>query len=346
MYKEELRKYIAHPKDTIFRVMEIIDANAQEIALVVDEAFHLLGVITDGDIRRGLLKGLTVQTRAEEVMTNTFLAVSQDIDRATVLDMMKAHVIRQIPIIDPENRLVGVHFLEKLIGASIKPNIAVIMAGGKGTRLHPFTQHCPKPMIPVAGRPILERIVLHLVGFGIRTIYIAVKYLAEMIEEYFGDGTQYGCAIKYLREEKSLGTAGALSLLPEMPEAPLIVMNGDLVTQVNLQEMLEFHATHAFRATIAVKPYNIEVPYGVIIRANNSLQAIEEKPLLDYLINAGIYVINPEILSLIPAHSEFLMTSLLQRLLDEKQPVGVYLIEDDWADVGKPEELKKANGFV
>ena len=345
MYKEELTKYIAHPQNTILQVMQVINENWCEIALIADDDFHLLGVITDGDIRRGLLQGLGFNAHAEAIMSKNFMAVSSDVDRAAVLDMMKAHTIRQMPIVDHDRKLIGIHSLQELIGASKKPNIAVIMAGGKGTRLKPLTETCPKPMISVAGRPILERVILHLVSSGIRTIYIAINYLGEMIEEYFGDGTNFGCSIQYLKEQTPLGTGGALSLLPKLPKHPFIVMNGDLITQVNFEEMLHFHTKGNYEATIGAHLYQIEIPFGVIVKNGNRLLEIQEKPTEHYLINSGIYVLNPSVIKFILPEKHFPMTYLFDSLLDKKLPVGIHVIEDEWIDVGRHEELWRANGF-
>src|SRR5215813_7439389 len=227
----ELQKLIVGPQNSIRDAMRVITDNWREIALVADDAGHVSGVVTDGDIRRGLLSGLTLDSPVSRVMTTNYIHVGTEADRASVLDLMKARRIRHIPVLDRERRLVGIHFLESLLGVGDRPNVAVIMAGGEGRRLRPLTDRLPKPMVPVAGRPILERIVLHLVGYGVTRIYISVNYLAELIIGHFGDGAAFGCSIEYLRESAPLGTGGPLSLLAERPRDPLIVMNGDLVTQ-------------------------------------------------------------------------------------------------------------------
>lgn len=345
MSSEELKKFVIKADQTIRQVMATITDNWHEVALVENNNGQIIGIATDGDIRRGLLRGLTLDSPVIEMITKNYIAVGPEEDRATVLDMMKARGIRHIPVIDPQKRLVGIHFLQDLIGTALKPNIAVIMAGGKGTRLMPLTQNYPKPMIKVAGRPILERLILHLVGFGIRKIYLAINYHGEMIETYFGDGSSFGCSIEYLKEQEALGTGGALSLLPDPPTHPLIVMNGDLVTQVNIAGLLEFHEQVKAEATITGRAYQTEIPYGVIEKDENRLRQLHEKPLFHYLINAGIYVVNPEVLSLIPNRQYFPMTHLFDALLEKKSLVGVYVLNEEWIDVGMHNELQRANGI-
>jgi dTDP-glucose pyrophosphorylase len=324
--------------------MRRINDNRREVALVVEDDARLVGVITDGDIRRGLLAGLGTDAPAERVMTTDYTSVGLDTDRAAVLDLMMARAIRHVPVVDRDRRLLGIHFLEALLGTGDKPNTAVIMAGGEGRRLRPLTDRVPKPMVPVAGRPILERIVLHLVGYGIKRIYISVNYMAEMITGYFGNGADFGCSIAYLHEPAPLGTGGPLSLLGERPQHPLLVMNGDLVTQVDVSRLLQFHHNQRAAATLAARHYQVEIPFGVVSQSDNQLVELAEKPTLHYLINAGIYVLEPEVLSLVPAATFFPITSLFELLLARERRVAVYSIEEDWIDVGQREELDRARG--
>lgn len=342
--RKNIEKFVISPGQTIRQAMESINNNWQEVTFVEDAAQKLIGVITDGDIRRGLLQGLSLDSPAVEVMNREFRSVSQDVDRAAVLDMMKALVIRQIPVLDEEDRLVGIHFFNELLGTKVRPNAAIVMAGGKGMRLRPFTENRPKPMILVAGRPILERVILHLVGSGIRNIFIAVNYLGYMIEEHFGDGTRFGCTIQYIRESQPLGTGGALSLLPERLSHPIVVMNGDHVTQVDINKMLEFHEREQVEATIGTQYHQVEIPYGVVEIEGSRLISLVEKPTTQFLINTGIYLLNPSVLPLIPANTEFPITELFVKLLAENRPVGVHHIEEDWIDVGRHDELRRANG--
>ncbi len=340
----ELAKLIVRPHRSIRDAMRVITDNWREIALVADEGGCVVGVVTDGDIRRGLLSGLTLDSPVSAVMTTGYTHVGMEADRASVLDLMKARGIRHIPVVDRERRLVGIHFLETLLGSAEKPNMAVIMAGGEGRRLRPLTDRIPKPMVPVAGRPILERIVLQLVGHGVKRISISVNYLAEVITEYFGDGARFGCSITYLRERAPLGTGGGLSLLRERPQHPLLVMNGDLVTQIDVTRLLDFHAREKAVATLAARHHQIDIPFGVVTQRDNQLLELLEKPSPQYLVNAGIYVLEPELLALVPADRFFPITSLFETLLARKQRVAVYPIEEDWIDVGRHEELERARG--
>jgi dTDP-glucose pyrophosphorylase len=342
MRPDELNKFLVHRNGTLRNAMQVINDNWREIALVSDDAKAIVGVVTDGDIRRGLLAGLTLDAPVSQVMTTDYIRVSPDMDRSGVLDLMKAAGIRHVPVIDAEKRLVAVHFLDVLLGTEPKPNAAVIMAGGEGRRLRPLTDRLPKPMIKVAGRPILERIVLLLVGHGIRDIYLAVNYMAEAIVDHFGDGSRFGCRIEYLRETMAHGTGGALSLLPRQPAEPLIVMNGDLVTQIDICRLLAFHAREGAAATLAARHYQTEIPYGVVAERAGRLQELVEKPTADYLINTGIYVLEPAVLPLVPQQKYFPITDLFAMLLARQQAVAVYQVEEDWIDVGRRDELARA----
>ena len=342
MRQEDLEKFLVHGTRSLRDAMQVINDNWREVALVTDGGGTIVGVVTDGDIRRGLLAGLTLDAPVSEVMTTDYIAATPEMDRNGVLDLMKAATIRHVPVIDNSKRLVAIHFLDALLGTEPKPNVAVIMAGGEGRRLRPLTDRVPKPMIRVAGRPILERIVLLLVGYGIRRIFISVNYMAEAIVSYFGDGGRFGCCIEYLREATPLGTGGALSLLPQAPSAPLIVMNGDLVTQIDISRLLAFHARQGAAATLAARHYQTEIPYGVVSECGGRLQELVEKPTADYLINTGIYVLEPAVMRLVPEQTFFPITDLFGMLLARRQPVAVYQVEEDWIDVGRREEVERA----
>lgn len=313
------------------------------IALVLGPGGELEGTVTDGDIRRSMLKGEGLGDSVTRCMRRDFFAVSSGTGRAEVLDLMHAHGISQVPVIGTRGEPLGLHTLREIAGIEEKPNIAVVMAGGRGTRLGDITQRIPKPMLKVAGRPILERLVLHLVGHGIRRIFLSVHYLADVIEGHFGDGSSLGCRIDYLREDEPLGTGGCLSLLPEKPTHDVIVCNGDLVTQVDFDALLRFHADGGFAATVGSASYTHTVPFGVLNRKGNALTSIEEKPSCAYEVNAGVYVLSPETVAGIPRRF-YPMTEALNSLLEQRLPVGVHTIESDWLDIGEKEHLKKARG--
>ena len=332
-------------ESSIRDAMALLNANSREVVLVRDAEGRISGLITDGDIRRGLLAGATLQSPVTAVMHRDFFAVGPEIDRAVVLDLMKARMFQHVPVLDDQRRLLAVHFLRDLIGATPKPNVAVVMAGGRGTRLRPITKTVPKPMVEVAGRPILERIVLHLVSHGIQNIHLAVNYKAKIIEDYFGDGSHFGCNISYLREEEPRGTGGPLSLLPARPKEPIVVLNGDQVMRVDLSGMLEHHSDQRAIATIGIGPYQFEVPFGTVIERDGRLIGLQEKPRINFLVNRGIYVLEPELLDSIPTMGEFPITTLFESLLANGKPISVFYFDDYWLDVGRAVDVRWANGL-
>ena len=324
--------------------MHVLDRAAVEIALVVEDG-ELVGTVTDGDIRRALLRGASLDSSIEPAMNRRFTAVPVGTNRAAVLDLMTARSLGQIPEVDSRGRLVGLHLMREIVGSVDRPNLAVIMAGGRGQRLRPLTDNVPKPMIQVAGRPILERIVLHLVGYGIRRVFLAINYLGEQIERHFADGSHFGCEIQYLRERKPLGTGGGLSLLAEAPEEPLLVMNGDLVTQFDVGQMLAHHQSCRTAVTVGVHEYIHRVPFGVVETDGDRITAQTEKPTVRCLANAGIYVIEPHLLGRVPSGCFYPLPSLVDECLERGESVRCFRIEDDWTDVGRPRELSLANGL-
>ncbi len=309
------------------------------IVLMVDQTGRLVGTITDGDIRRAILSGASLKDGMRPYAQHQFARVSPIAGRVEVLDIMQARRLEQIPVVDHTGRLTGLHTLHEVMGRAELANCAVIMAGGQGMRLRPVTEHIPKPMIKVAGRPILERLVLHLVGCGIRKIYLAVHYLGHVIEKHFQDGTAYGCRIEYLREEDPRGTGGALGLLPAKPKAPLLVLNGDLITQVDFAAMLRFHVAGGYDATMAVRRYGHQVPFGCVDMKGELITRLEEKPVLEKMINAGIYVVNPALLRRIPRRF-FPITDLFSSCLNRGGKVGAYEVEEEWLDIGQRDQLK------
>jgi NDP-sugar pyrophosphorylase family protein len=276
-------------------------------------------------------------------LQRNFLYVSEDDSREQILDLMQAKKIKHLPVLDAAGRLLGIHQLHAIVGGGELPNHAVIMAGGRGQRLLPITEHLPKPMIKVAGRPILERLVLHLVGCGITRIYLSVNYLAEVIERHFGDGSRFGCTIQYLREDDHLGTGGSLSLLPASPSDPLLVLNGDLVTQVDFASMLSFHSNHHAAATIGYRPYSHQIPFGCIDLVGETVAGIQEKPIVERCVSAGVYVLSPSAVELVP-RKHYAITDLFQALLRRGERIGAYEITSDWADVGQHRDLSHARG--
>ena len=348
---ESLEPLIVLPDDTIRSAMERIDHGRVAIALAVDEDGRLLGTVSDGDLRRAMLGGATLEDPVAPFVSRNPTVVSEDADRAAVLDLMRARRLNQIPTIDSRGRLVGLHVMHEILGAAQKPNSALVLAGGRGTRLGELTTHTPKPMLPVAGRPILERLVLHLVGSGISRIYLSVSYLAEQIQDHFGDGAGFGCEIDYLEEDphRPLGTGGPLRLLADRhgaPEEPLLIMNGDLVAHFSVSGMLAAHEASEASLTIALSGYSHDVPYGVahIGDDGRTILRLEEKPRWTALVNAGIYVVEPNLLGTIPSGQHYPITDLANACLDRGQTVTAWSLSGEWHDIGEPRELAEARG--
>lgn len=324
---------------TILNALKVMTSAAVGILLMSDASGRLVGTITDGDIRRALLKGAAMKDAIKPYVQRSFVSVPPVAGRPEVLDMMQARRLEQIPIVDSNGKLTGLHTLHGIIGHEEHPNTAVIMAGGQGMRLRPVTDKIPKPMIKVAGRPIIERLVLHLVGSGITQLCIAVHYLAHVIENHFGDGSDFGCRIQYLHEKEPRGTGGALALLKPRPKHPLIVMNGDLITQADIPAMLRYHEAGGYEATMAVRRYGHQIPFGCVDIKRGRILKLEEKPVLQRSINAGIYILNPSLLRRIPDRF-YPMTELFESCLKRGEKVGGFEVEEEWIDIGQREQLK------
>jgi dTDP-glucose pyrophosphorylase len=344
MCSQRLKDCLVADSATIREAMVVLDRGAREIALVVDEQGKLLGTCTDGDVRRALLRGFGFESPIGPHIERKFVSVGPEFGRAQVLDLMQARQIQQIPVLSTDGTLLGLHLMRELIGSVERPNWAVLMAGGKGTRLRPFTEDLPKPMIPVAGRPILERLVLHLVGYGIRRIFLSINYLGEMVEAFFGDGSGYGCTIEYLREDRPLGTGGGLTLLPELAEHPLIVMNGDLVTDLNIADMLTFHTKGDYVASVGIREYCHTVPFGVVETRDSRLHFVSEKPTYSWMVNTGCYVLNPDFIACIPKGTGCTIVGLIEDALTRGERIGAYSVTQHWIDVGRISDLARALG--
>lgn len=346
----ELERLSIGPDSTVREAMEAIDRGACEIALVVDRDRRLIGTVTDGDVRRALLADAPLDAPVSKIVSRDPYTVTPKASRAEVLDLMNARSIEQVPVVEPGGTLVGLHIMRELIGGRERENSAVVLAGGRGTRLGSLTKAIPKPMLPVAGRPILERIVLHLVGSGIRRIVLSVGYLAEVIEDYFGDGAEFGCRIEYVREDpdRPLGTGGPLGLVgavPDPPKEPLLLMNGDLVTEFGVGDLFDHHEEAGAMITVTYREHHYEVPYGVLdIDHRGGLMGLVEKPVMSWPLNAGVYVIDPVLLSRVPEGVEFPVTDLVADCLERSEIVATFEIDGEWHDVGHPETLRRARG--
>ena len=341
---KDWRRTLVSPSLTIRETIQLIDDSSMQIALIIDQHYRLLGIVTDGDVRRGILKGISLDDSVGKIMNTTPVTTGIEEKYSNILAIMKEKQIRHIPIIDKNGSVIGIKTLENLLSKQQQKNWVVIMAGGLGLRLRPLTNEYPKPLLKVGNKPILETMINNLIEHGFSRFYISVNYKAEMIEKYFGDGSNIGADIRYIYEDKKMGTAGALSLLNEKPYEPILVLNGDVLTKLNFQQLLYFHNKNKTAATICIRQYDFQVPYGVIKVNKNTLQDIEEKPIQRFFVNAGIYVLNPLILDLIPKNTYYDMTTLLKTLISDKHKISVFPIREYWLDIGKMDDFNKANG--
>lgn len=329
---------------SIMNAMKMIDDSSMQIALVVDDNSHLIGIVTDGDIRRGLLKGLPLDQPVKLIMNKDFTMVGPQTTPQDIFRIMRQKELRQIPVVDDNGCIVDLKILDDMVQQIDRDNLIILMAGGMGTRLQPLTDDCPKPLLKVGNKPILETILDNFIDFGFKKFYISVNYMAEMIESYFGDGSRWGVQIQYIREDRALGTVGALGLLPVRPASPLIIMNADVLTKVNFQHLLDFHHTNKSKATMCVRDYHMQVPFGVVTTEQHRLVNIDEKPSHRFFVNAGIYVLEPDVLQLIAKDSFLDMTNLFQKLIASGYETVAFPIREYWMDVGRLDDFERANG--
>lgn len=329
---------------TMFDIIGVIDRGACQIALVVDEHGFLKGLVSDGDVRRAILRGFDLQTPVSNVMNPSPLTVRLGEGHGAALVIMRANLFRYIPVLDADGRLVDFWSIEYLLHFNALPNPVVIMAGGLGSRLAPLTEDIPKPMLPVGGRPLLEHIIQHFINGGFRCFYLSVNYKAQSIIDHFKDGATFGASIDYLHEAKRLGTAGALSLLPQLPTLPVIVINGDILTRMNFSALLDSHNTARAMATMVVKEHAIQIPYGVVSAdTEGRMLGIEEKPNHLFSVSAGINVLSPEAFSYIPQNTFFDMPSLFTAMIEGGARPNIYTTTDYWLDIGRLADYRKAN---
>jgi len=328
---------------TIAEAIRNLDKTGIRIVLVTNQLGALVGTISDGDVRRGLLKGLDVNSPIKHIVHQNALVVPSELSRELVMQLMAANKIQQIPIVDESHRVVGLHLWDELAKPSMRENIMVIMAGGMGTRMRPYTEDRPKPLLSVAGKPMLEHIIERAKLEGFSQFIIAIHYLGYMIEECFGDGERLGVEIKYLKENAPLGTAGALSLLNPKPALPFVVTNGDVITDIRYGELLDFHVKHAAAATMAVRIHEWQHPFGVVQMKGVEIVGFEEKPVARTHINAGVYALDPNVLNLLDDNQRCDMPTLFERLQFKNNRTVAYPMHEPWLDVGRPDDLVVAN---
>jgi len=320
-----------------------LDAADAKVLFVLDGAGRPVGSVTDGDLRRAVLRGVSSSSVVTEIMNRHPRTMPARTDREGILAALRSQRISHMGMVDEQGRLVGIEWAQHLLEPLSMENAVVIMAGGEGRRLRPLTESCPKPMLEVGGRPLLETILVNCANQGLSRFYISVNYRAEQIEEYFGDGSNWGVSISYVKEDMRLGTAGVLSRLDIPDDTPLLVINGDILTTTDFRNILRFHAENRAKATMAVREYEMQVPYGVIETDNLSILDVREKPVLRFFVNAGIYVLDPEAIRLIPRDTFFDMTSLFDAARIKGDATLAYPLREYWLDIGHLDDFHRAN---
>jgi dTDP-glucose pyrophosphorylase len=333
-------------KANIRDALTVINTARSQFAMVVDDRNRLLGTLSDGDIRRALLAGATLESPVEPWMCRTPFVASDGASVEDILRMMRGQGLHQVPIVDVQRCVIGLKTIDDFLQVPKRDTPVVIMAGGLGTRLNELTRENPKPMLPVGGRPMLEMILNRFVLQGFTDIWLAVNYRAEVIESYFGDGSKYGAHVRYLKEKKRLGTAGALSLLPRDIEESIVVSNADVITSVDYAGLVDTHKANSAMATMAVREQEFAIPFGVIVETKGRMMRIEEKPVHRLVVNAGIYVLSPSAVRAVPADTYYDMPQLFEALVAQKQPVFCERLHGYWLDVGQRADYEEANAVL
>jgi dTDP-glucose pyrophosphorylase len=338
-----LQKALLSSNATLRSALELINQLACNMILVVDSDMKLIGSLSDGDARRALLSGVCLSDSVTSAMNPSPKVANQDSDILLRMNIMRDFGLKFLPIVRDDRMVIGIEFAKETTVQPVRDEWVVIMAGGMGKRLQELTREVPKPMLKVGPRPLLDTIVRSLSIQGFKNLFLAVNYKAEVIESYFGDGSKIGVNIKYLREEKRLGTAGALSLLPSRPSTSFLVTNADLLTNIDFCGLLDSHKASNAGLTICVKDQSVQIPFGVIYENAGSVLKIEEKPTIPLSVNAGIYALSPSSLDLVPPNSFFNMTDLLDSMLEKNLQVRSHKLEGSWLDIGRAVDYEKAN---
>ena len=336
------RRALLQADSSVQDAVHNLNQSGLQIAVVISADGALIGTITDGDVRRGLLRGIRLDSPIDSIIFRDALIAPPQLTRETVLSLMKANEIHGLPIVDARRRVVGLHVLKELLAPARRPNTMVIMAGGQGRRLLPHTEACPKPLLPVGDKPMLEHIIERGRAEGFRRFVIAIYYLGHMIEEYCGDGSRWQVEIDYLREQAPLGTAGALGLLNPRPDLPIVVSNGDVLTDIRYGELLDFHYHHDTAATMAVRLHEWQHPFGVVRTKGVDIQSFEEKPIIRSHVNAGIYALEPRALKALVQGESCDMTLLFEKLQAAGERTIAYPMHEPWLDLGLPDDLERA----
>jgi dTDP-glucose pyrophosphorylase len=327
---------------TVRDAIACLNQSALQIVLVTDSEDQLVGTLTDGDIRRGLLRGLGLDSPVDNVTQRTPIVVPPSVPADVAIGVMRANRIRQLPIVDESRHVVGMHLWDEVTAVLQRPNLMVIMAGGRGTRLRPHTENCPKPLLPVGDKPMLEHIIVRAQREGFCRFVIAVHYLGHMIEDYFGDGSRWQVRIDYVREPTPLGTAGAIGLLAPPPADAFLVTNGDVLTDINYGDILDFHQRYAAVGTMAVRQHEWRHPFGTVRIDGFDIVGFEEKPVTVTQINAGIYVLDSKAIGLLGPNEHCDMPALFARVKQAGGRTVAYPMHEPWLDVGRPDDYLSA----
>jgi dTDP-glucose pyrophosphorylase len=338
-----LQQCLIGPDTTIHTLIERFNSRAEQIGIVVDEQRRLLGTVTDGDLRRGILRGVTTGAPVREIMNTAPRTLSIDQPRDNITGYMRRERVRHLPIVDFAGRAVDLLSLDKLLGPTAQPYPVIIMAGGEGTRLRPLTEHTPKPMLDVGGQPILETIIRRCAAAGFSDFFISVNYRADVIKHHFGDGRLLGVGINYLHEMTPLGTAGPLGQLPPDITSPVLVLNGDILTKMDPTRLVEFHRDAGAAATMGVREYEFQIPYGVVDIDDSEIRGLREKPVSRQFINAGVYVLDQNALDLLPKDAASDMPSLFTACRAEGLKTLAFPIREYWVDIGHLDDYRRAN---
>ncbi len=342
----DLTDTLLPPEASVRDAIACIDRGRAHVVFVVDPDNRLIGSITDGDVRRGFLRGLGLDQPIREIMNPSPSSAPINESPEVLKELMSSRGLRHIPIVDATKRVLGVETLESLLQARERPNWVVLMAGGLGTRLRPLTNASPKPLLPIGGKTLLETILESFISHGFRRFFISVYYKSEMVKAHFGDGGKWGVSIEYIEESEPLGTAGALGLLPEVPEQPLILMNGDILTRVNFAHLLEFHNDQGGEATMCVRKYDFQVPYGTVQLEGYRMLRIAEKPMYTFYVNAGIYVFSPHAVARVARGRRKDVPALLDEVIADGGEIAAFPIHEYWLDIGQMDDFLRAQDDV
>ena len=337
----DITPFLVAPKSTMRDVISTIDKGSLQVAIVVDENLKLLGIVTDGDVRRALMNGYSFDVETSSFMTSDPIVLREDFCRNDAISLMREKFIKHIPVIDGNRKVIDIFTLEDLFKRNHFSNPVVIMAGGKGERLGSLTQNCPKPMLNVNGIPILEIILKNCIKAGFMNFYLSVNYLKEKIINHFGTGEKWGVDISYLEEDEPLGTCGSLKLLPNDLADDLLVLNGDVLTDLEYDRLMAYHQKSRNSMTVCTRSHRVRIPFAVMTSSGTKLERFVEKPMYDFQVNAGVYILKPCLIEQIPLKF-FNMTDLVDDLLDSKLAVGVFPIHENWKDIGNPIDFREA----